>query len=147
MSTKHMNKLNHEGNIREAQPFHGLLDKEGHIFSNWGLSRTTKPAVYVEPISYADVQAVAGDGERFPTPVHPVGSLLSVTSTIVNDGGTIMCTRKLDEIIGLEHDELGRHVVRVQAGCRLKKLNMWLQALGERRALINRASASTGKLL
>jgi len=26
---------------------------------------------------------------------------------------------------------MGRHVVRVQAGCRLKKLNMWLQARGE----------------
>ena len=130
MSTKHMNKPNHEGNIREVQPFHGLLDKEGHIFSNWGLSRTTKPAVYVEPISYADVQAVVGDRERFPTPVHPVGSLLSVTSTIVNDGGTMLSTRKLDEIMGLEHDEMGRHVVRVQAGCRLKKLNMWLQAHG-----------------
>lgn len=125
-----MNKLNQQGDIREAQPFQGLLDNEGHIFSNWGLSRTTKPAVYVEPISYADVQAVVRDVARFPTPVHPVGSLLSVTSTIVNDGGTMLCTRKLDEIVGLEHDEAGRHVVRVQAGCRLKKLNMWLQARG-----------------
>ena len=106
-----MNKLNQQGDIREAQPFQGLLDNEGHIFSNWGLSRTTKPAVYVEPISYADVQAVVCDVERFPTPVHPVGSLLSVTSTIVNDGGTMLCTRKLDEIIGLEHDDAGRHVV------------------------------------
>lgn len=125
-----MNKLNQQDNIREVQPFQGLLDNEGHIFSNWGLSRTTKPAVYVEPISYADVQAAVRDAERFPTPVHPVGSLLSVTATIVNDGGTMLCTRKLDEIVGLEQDEAGRHVVRVQAGCRLKKLNMWLQAHG-----------------
>jgi hypothetical protein len=113
-----------------SQPFHGLLEREGHIYGNWALSRMTKPAVYVEPISYADVQAVVRDAERFPTPVHPVGSLLSVTSTIVNDGGTMLRTCKLDEIVGLEQDATGRHVVRVQAGCRLKKLNLWLQARG-----------------
>jgi hypothetical protein len=39
-------------------------------------------------------------------------------------------TRKLDEVIGLAHDPTGRQVVRVQADCRLKKLNMWLQAHG-----------------
>ena len=114
--------------ITISQPYHGLLEDEGHIRSNWGLSHTTKPAVYVEPISYADVQAVVRDEQRFPTPINPVGSLLSVTSTIVNDGGTMLCTRKLDEILGLESDSTGRKVVRVQAGCRLKKLNMWLQA-------------------
>jgi hypothetical protein len=42
----------------------------------------------------------------------------------------MLCTRKLDEIMGLELDDSGQHVVRVQAGCRLKKLNMWLQARG-----------------
>jgi hypothetical protein len=110
--------------------FQGLLQNEGRIFSNWGLSRTTKPAVYVEPISYADVQDVARDQERFPTPVSPVGSLASVTGTIVNDGGTLVCTRKLDDVLGLERDASGRQVVRVQAGCRLKKLSTWLQAHG-----------------
>jgi hypothetical protein len=112
------------------QHFHGLVENEGRIYSNWGLSRTTKPAVYAEPISYADVQAAVRDTQCFPTPVSPAGSLASVTATIVNDGGTILCTRKLDEIHGLEHDATGRQVVRVQAGCRLKKLNMWLQAQG-----------------
>lgn len=108
----------------------GLVENEGRNYTNWGLSRATKPAVYVEPISYADVQAVVRDAKRFPTPVNPVGSLASVTSTIVNDGGTMVCLRKLDEVVGLERDEKGRQVVRVQAGCRLKKLNMWLQAHG-----------------
>jgi FAD/FMN-containing dehydrogenase len=116
--------------ITITQPFHGLLESEGRIHTNWGLSRSTKPAVYVEPISYADVQAVVRDAQRFPSPVNPVGSLLSVTSTIVNDGGTMLCTRKLDDIVGLEVDSTGRQIVRVQAGCRLKKLNMWLQAQG-----------------
>ncbi len=112
------------------QNFHGLLENEGRAYSNWGLSRATKPAVYAEPISYSDVQAVVRDTRRFPAPVSPVGSMASVTSTIVNDGGTMLCTRKLDDVIGLERDETGRQVVRVQAGCRLKKLNMWLQARG-----------------
>jgi hypothetical protein len=123
-----VNSLQSDG--QKAQPFQGLFENEGHVYSNWGLSRGTQPAVYVEPISYADVQAVVRNADRFPTPVHPVGSLLSVTSTIVNDGGTMLCTRKLDEIVGLELDDAGRQVVRVQAGCRLKKLNMWLQAHG-----------------
>ena len=123
-----MNRSNPQGSSQETRPFHGLLENECHPYRNWGLSRTTRPAVYVEPVSYADVQAVVRDAVRFPTPVHPVGSLLSVTSTIVNDGGTLLCTRKLDEILNLEQDETGRQVVRVQAGCRLKKLNLWLQA-------------------
>jgi FAD/FMN-containing dehydrogenase len=115
---------------QQADFFHGLVNDEGCTVSNWGLSRTTRPAVYVEPVTYADVQAVVRDASRFPTPVHPVGSLLSVTSTIVNDGGTMVCVRKLDEILGLEFDDRGRQIVRVQAGCRLKKLNLWLQAHG-----------------
>jgi len=114
----------------EGAPFQGIIENEGRAYSNWGLSRSTKPSVYVEPISYADVQAVVRDAERFPTPVHPVGAILSVTSTIVNDDGTLLCTRKLDEVIGLEQDSAGRQVVRVQAGCRLKKLNTWLQKNG-----------------
>ena len=115
---------------KAGQPFHGILDNQGRVVTNWGQHRTTKPAVYVEPISYGDVQAVVRDASRFPTPVNPVGSIASVTDTIVNDGGTMVCLRKLDEVLGLERDAKGRRVVRVQAGCRLKKLNMWLQAHG-----------------
>ena len=113
-----------------AQPYHGLYINDGRKYSNWGSSRSTQPAVYVEPVSYADVQAVVRDREQFPTPVHPVGSMLSVSETVVNDGGTLLCTRKLDAILGLETDDQGRHVVRVQAGCRLKKLSLWLQDRG-----------------
>jgi len=115
--------------IRSNRPFHGVLHANPTV-SNWGSSRSTVPAVYVEPVDYADVQAVVGNAARFPTPVHPVGSLMSVTDTFRNDGGTLVCLRKLDEVLGLEQDALGRRVVRVQAGCRLKKLNLWLQARG-----------------
>ncbi len=115
---------------REAQPYLGILQNDGRSYSNWGLHRSTTPAVYVEPIGYGDVQAVVRDGARFPSPVNPAGSMLSVTSTFANDGGTLMCLRKLDAVLGLERDEAGRQVVRVQAGCRLKALNMWLQAHG-----------------
>lgn len=107
---------------------HGLQDASGRLRTNWGLSQATRPAVYVEPLTYSDVQAVVRETGHFPSPVSPVGSLASVTGTIVNDGGTMVCTRKLDDILGLERDAVGRQVVRVQAGCRLKKLNMWLQA-------------------
>jgi len=103
-------------------PFHGILKSDGNIYSNWGLSNSTKPAVYAEPISYEDVQAIVKDTKRFPTPVSPVGAMLSVSQTIVNDGGTLLCTTKLDEIIGLETDGKGRKIVRVQAGSDLKSL-------------------------
>jgi FAD/FMN-containing dehydrogenase len=86
--------------------FHGLVLDGGHTFTNWGISRSTKPAVYLEPINYADVQAAVRDEKGFPSPIHPVGSISSVTSTIVNDGGTLLCTRKLDEVVGLEYDPL-----------------------------------------
>ena len=111
-------------------PYQGLLENEGHAYQSWGLTHETRPAVYVEPISYADVQAVVVDPIRFPSPVSPVGSMLSVTRTVVNDGGTLLCTLKLNEILGVETDAAGRSVVRVQAGCRLKKLHLWLQSRG-----------------
>ena len=41
-----------------TQLYHGIYLNDGRKFSNWGSSRTTQPAVYVEPVSYADVQAV-----------------------------------------------------------------------------------------
>ena len=118
------------GTGEASRPFQGLLENEGHAYHNWGLSQETRPAVYVEPISYADVQTVIGDPIGFPSPVSPVGSMLSVTRTLVNDGGTLLCTLKLNEILGVETDAAGRSVVRVQAGCRLKKLHLWLQTLG-----------------
>ena len=96
----------------------GLIQSEGASYSNWGLHRSTTPAVFVEPISYTDVQAIVRDSGRFPSPVNPVGSMLSVASTFVNDGGTMVCLRKLDDVIGIERDAAGREVVRVQAGCR-----------------------------
>src|SRR6516165_2436841 len=100
---------------RTQEAFHGLVLDDGRTFTNWGLSRSTKPAVYLEPVTYADVQTAVGDDKRFPSPIHPVGSMHSVTSTIVNDGGTLLRTTKLDQIIGLEQDAIGRQLVRVQA--------------------------------
>ncbi|HET6375289.1 MAG TPA: FAD-binding protein [Methylocella sp.] len=113
---------------RDLPPFQGLIQNEGRSFTNWGLHRSTAPAIFAEPITYGDVQNLVRDEMRFPSPVNPVGSMLSTSATFVNDGGTMVCLRKLDEVLGLEHDSAGREVVRVQAGCRLKKLNSWLQA-------------------
>ena len=92
------------GTGEAPRPFQGLLENEGHAYHNWGLSHETRPAVYVEPISYADVQAVIGDPIRFPTPVSVVGALMSVTKTVVNDGGALLYTLKLNEILGVETD-------------------------------------------
>jgi hypothetical protein len=123
-----MTHHDHHRVAQEARLVEGLVVADGKSYSNWGGHRSTRPAIYVEPIRYADVQAVVRDIARFPTPLNPVGSMLSVAPAFVNDGGTLVCMRKLDEILGLETDARGRTVVRAQAGCRLKKLNMWLQA-------------------
>ena len=53
------------GTGEAPRPFQGLFKNEGHAYHNWGLSHETKPAVYVEPISYADVQRVVVDPLRF----------------------------------------------------------------------------------
>ena len=77
------------------QPFHGILQNEGKTVSNWGLSRTTKPAVYAEPITYADVQAIVRDAGAFPTPVgddldvDPYPHVVSVSQGNV-DGAKIL---------------------------------------------------------
>lgn len=114
----------------ELPSVQGLVVAAGRSYANWGGHRSTTPAIYAEPLSYSDVQTIVRDVARFPSPVSPVGSMASVTDAIVNDGGTLVCLRKLDEILGLETDVTGRTVVRVQAGCRLKKLNTWLQEHG-----------------
>jgi FAD/FMN-containing dehydrogenase len=119
-----------EAQTADLSLFQGLIENEGRSYSNWGQHRRTTPAVLAEPITYADVQSLVRDDARFPTPVNPIGSIMSVSSTFVNDGGTMVCLRKLDEVIGNERDAAGREVVRVQAGCRLKKLNSWLQSRG-----------------
>lgn len=70
----------HKSGTKPAvRPFQGLLENEGHVYSNWGRSHDTKPAMYVEPLTAEDVRAVVADAERFPGPVSPVGSMLSVT--------------------------------------------------------------------
>lgn len=125
-----MDKTGSIGHDTQARFVQGLVIDQGTEYANWGGHRRTRPAVYVEPIAYGDVQAVVRDTKRFPTPVNPAGSMLSVSDTFVNDGGTLVCLKKLDAILGLETDGQGRTVVRVQAGCRLKDLAMWLKARG-----------------
>ena len=60
-----------------VQPFQGLLENEGHVYRNWGLSRSTQPAVYIEP-RRADVQAVVRDTGRFPASVQHYRDVRSV---------------------------------------------------------------------
>ena len=105
-----------EAQTTDLPLFQGLIENEGRSYSNWGRHRRTIPAVFAEPITYADVQSLVRDDARFPTPVNPVGSIMSVSSTFVNDGGTIVCLRKLDEVIGVERDAAGRDLVRLGLG-------------------------------
>ena len=81
--------MRHEPDFKSKQKYpdlvQGLIQNDGRRYSNWGLHRSTVPAVFAEPISYADVQAIVRDSARFPPPVNPVGSMLSVASTFINE--------------------------------------------------------------
>jgi hypothetical protein len=85
----------------ELQPFQGLIQNEGRGFSNWGLHRKTIRRSMPSRSAMPTCKALRDD-TRFPTPVNPVGSMLSTSSTFVNDGGTMIRLRKLDEVIGLD---------------------------------------------
>ncbi|HYZ72942.1 MAG TPA: hypothetical protein VE641_07665, partial [Chthoniobacterales bacterium] len=61
-------EINLSRETRMQEVFHGLVLADGRTFTNWGLSRSTRPAAYLEPVSYADVQAAVRDGQRFPSP-------------------------------------------------------------------------------
>lgn len=113
------------------QPYRSFYFDAERKFVNWHSDhRKMQSAVYVEPLSYADVQAVIRNKEHFPAPIKLINSLLSATKTLINSKGTLLSTQNLDAILGLETDNQGRHLVRVQAGCRLAKLNLWLQRQG-----------------
>jgi hypothetical protein len=98
----------------DVAPVQGLIISEARSYANWGGHRATTPAVYAEPISYADVRAVVGGPSRFPGPVNPVGSMASVTGTFVNDGGTLMCLRKLDDVLGVARRSRSIRFARIQ---------------------------------
>jgi len=93
---------------------------------NWNRSRVTTPSRVIEVKTYQEVQAIVRDDFRFPGPVLAVGSMHSVTDAIVNDKGTLMLMIGLSSILGLEGEESDLVMVRVQAGCSLKALSIWL---------------------
>ena len=97
---------------------------------NWNRSRVTTPSRAIEIKTYQDVQAIVRDVCRFPGPVLAVGSMHSVTDAIVNDKGTLMLMSSLSSVLGLEGEGSGSVMVRVQAGCSLKALSLWLAERG-----------------
>ena len=58
-----------EAQTTDLPLFQGLIENEGRSYSNWGQHRRTTPAVFAEPITYADVQSLVRDDAHFPTPV------------------------------------------------------------------------------
>ena len=97
---------------------------------NWNRSRVTTPLHAIEIKTYQEVQAIVRDDFRFPGPVLAVGSMHSVTDVIVNDKGTLMLMSSLSSVLGLEGEGSDSVMVRVQAGCSLKALSIWLAQRG-----------------
>jgi putative redox protein len=54
------------------------------------------------------------EAQRAPAPIDPVGSMRSVTSTIVNHGGALLCTTKLDHTLSTTSSFSTRRTMTVQ---------------------------------
>jgi hypothetical protein len=73
--------------------FQGILENEGRVYSNWGLSRTTKPAVYVEPPAEPRWQRFAREYNRLA--ISKLGGRASPIQTQWLEPGNIKIPKKL----------------------------------------------------
>ena len=124
-----MSQSSSSGFYSDPLPDDSARDTPGEHW-NWNRSRVTTPSRAIEIKTYQDVQAIVRDVCRFPGPVLAVGSMHSVTDAIVNDKGTLMLMSSLSTVLGLEGEGSGSVMVRVQAGCSLKALSLWLAERG-----------------
>ena len=124
-----MSQSSSSGFHSDPLPDDPALDTSGEHW-NWNRSRVTTPLRAIEIKTYQEVQAIVRDDLRFPGPVLAVGSMHSVTNAIVNDKGTLMLMSGLSSILGLEGEGSDSVMVRVQAGCSLKALSIWLAERG-----------------
>lgn len=79
--------------------------------SNWSHSVYTKPAVIAKPTTIEEVQEILRDGEKYPSPVRPMGNYHSTTGCAVADGGTLVDMTAMQGIL-----EIGPQQVRAEAG-------------------------------
>ena len=124
-----MSQSSSSGFHSDPLPDDPALDTSGEHW-NWNRSRVTTPLRAIEIKTYQEVQAIVRDDLRFPGPILAVGSMHSVTNAIVNDKGTLMLMSGLSSILGLEGEGSDSVMVRVQAGCSLKALSIWLAERG-----------------
>ena len=124
-----MSQSSSSGFHSDPLPDDPALDTSGEHW-NWNRSRVTTPLRAIDIKTYQEVQAIVRDDFRFPGPVLAVGSMHSVTDVIVNDKGTLMLMSSLSSVLGLEGEGSDSVMVRVQAGCSLKALSIWLAERG-----------------
>jgi UDP-N-acetylenolpyruvoylglucosamine reductase len=96
---------------------------------NWGRSYQFTPAIVVEATTFEDVIEAVQDTEKYPTPVRALGNIHTVTEAVVNEGGTVVLMRKLNQIIAVGNDDEGQ-TVTAQAGTTLLELHNWLGKKG-----------------
>lgn len=92
--------------------------------TNWNLSWETFPATLVVAHTVADIVACVSNPDECPTPVLAVATMHSVTSCIVNDGGSLVDMSHMNNIT--QYDET-TGIVTCQAGVTLSSLHAWLQ--------------------
>jgi len=104
------------------------VEKE-HTFTNWMLNSVTTPSVYVEVTSIEQVQRVARDGAKFPSPVRAIGAGLSPSDIHQNDDGTIIAMHQLRKIYGLESMD-GVDCLKAEAGATFADVQEYLHKQG-----------------
>jgi FAD/FMN-containing dehydrogenase len=92
---------------------------------NWFGGITSSPHTVVEVTSVDQIVDIVKDTERYPAPVRAIGSNHSTTPCGTADDGTVIVTRKMDEIVSF-----GPDTVTVQAGALYIDVNKELAKRG-----------------
>lgn len=92
---------------------------------NWADTYKADPAVVTEAYTTAEIVAIVTDPGTFPSPLRPFGSNHSTTPCALADGGTMVNTWHMNQIL-----EIGDDFVRVQAGAQFIDVSKELEKKG-----------------
>ena len=114
---------NHHNNNQHNNNLNGSDPSNPNRRTNWNLAFATYPKTIVVAQSVEDVVNCVKNTTACPSPVLAVGSMKSVTSCIVNDGGTLLNLASMTSILEY-HPATG--MVTCDAGVTLGDLHDYL---------------------
>ena len=107
--------------------FHAWSDKYNDFLSDE--SRTTGKAESISfPENEAEIQGIVKHQLQKKIPITVQGSRTGITGAAVPNGGHILNLSKMTKVTGLNIDETGQFLIRVQPGISLSELNQQLES-------------------